>query len=366
MARLSKKKDKSGNWLKRIVIALIAAIAGLLFTKKKVMAPSRSSDEYRLPPVPDVPPAGPEEATPLTEEEQKQLAGQQSEAAGESGNVSGAISRAGEATPNGAGGTGSTGAPPAPISYEAAARGAAEAEAARAEGTEEGRQRADAIDQRMYFGAPPAGEAPVEPASDVESVDNPEAETADAGDERASADQATGDAGAGESASSGGDATGQSASTTSTAAGIRAQSGDTAPDATSEGYDVSDGAEHAGRIPVDHEDPTSVGLDIDVDLEDDEASAPDPTSEGFDTGSGPGGDSPIGGAASAGALTSGEGYVRLSGDERECPEDYPIKGNATSRIYHQPGESSYDATIPEMCFATAEVAESMGFRPRKR
>ncbi len=365
MARLS-KKDKSGTWLKRIVIALIAAVAGLLFTRKKVMAPSGSSDEYRLPPVPDVPPAGPEEATPLTEDEQKRLAGQQSEAAGESGNVSGAISRAGEATPNGAGGAGAADTPPAPISYEAASRGAAEAEAARAEGTEEGRQRADAIDQRMYFGAPPAGEAPVEPASDVESVDNPEAETADAGDERASADQATGDAGAGEPATSGSDATDQTASATTSPAGIRAQSGDTAPDATSEGYDVSDGADHTGRTPIEREDPTDVGLDIDVELEDDEASSPDPTSEGFDTGSGSGDESPIGAAASAGALISGEGYVRLTGDARDCPEDYPIKGNATSRIYHQPGESSYDATIPEMCFATAEIAESMGFRPRKR
>lgn len=43
---------------------------------------------------------------------------------------------------------------PPPISYEAAARGAEEAEAARASGTEEGEQLADAIDQRMYFGGP--------------------------------------------------------------------------------------------------------------------------------------------------------------------------------------------------------------------
>jgi hypothetical protein len=49
-----------------------------------------------------------------------------------------------------------------------------------------------------------------------------------------------------------------------------------------------------------------------------------------------------------------------------CPEDHPIKGNANSRIFHQPGESSYNQTIPELCFATAEDALAAGFRPRAR
>jgi hypothetical protein len=47
---------------------------------------------------------------------------------------------------------------------------------------------------------------------------------------------------------------------------------------------------------------------------------------------------------------------------RECPEAYPIKGNATSRIYHEPGRPSYDRTIPEYCFATVGAAEAAGFR----
>jgi len=49
-----------------------------------------------------------------------------------------------------------------------------------------------------------------------------------------------------------------------------------------------------------------------------------------------------------------------------CPADFPIKGNANSRIYHMPGESSYDSTIPEYCFASEEDARGAGFRPRKR
>jgi hypothetical protein len=43
-----------------------------------------------------------------------------------------------------------------PISYDAAASGGAEADAARATGTEEGEQLADAIDRRMYVGGSPA------------------------------------------------------------------------------------------------------------------------------------------------------------------------------------------------------------------
>jgi hypothetical protein len=49
-----------------------------------------------------------------------------------------------------------------------------------------------------------------------------------------------------------------------------------------------------------------------------------------------------------------------------CPEDHPVKGNANSMIYHLPGQSSYAATNPEVCFTDAAAAESAGFRPRKR
>ncbi|MDQ2654740.1 MAG: hypothetical protein M3Z20_17030 [Chloroflexota bacterium] len=45
-----------------------------------------------------------------------------------------------------------------------------------------------------------------------------------------------------------------------------------------------------------------------------------------------------------------------------CPADYPIKGNRQSLIYHEPGQSSYAATIPEFCFASGEAAEAAGYR----
>ena len=50
----------------------------------------------------------------------------------------------------------------------------------------------------------------------------------------------------------------------------------------------------------------------------------------------------------------------------DCPEGYAVKGNASSRIYHVPGGNSYGRTIPEICFATAEDAETAGFRAAKR
>jgi hypothetical protein len=50
----------------------------------------------------------------------------------------------------------------------------------------------------------------------------------------------------------------------------------------------------------------------------------------------------------------------------ECPSAYPIKGNSKSHIYHLPGGGSYNATIPNICFATEEAAEAAGYRATKR
>jgi NAD(P) transhydrogenase subunit alpha len=46
----------------------------------------------------------------------------------------------------------------------------------------------------------------------------------------------------------------------------------------------------------------------------------------------------------------------------ECPADYPIKGNASSLIYHLPGGPFYERTIPELCFAAEADAEAAGYR----
>jgi len=61
----------------------------------------------------------------------------------------------------------------------------------------------------------------------------------------------------------------------------------------------------------------------------------------------------------------GKDWVNPNGG-RSCPEGFPIKGNASSRIYHLPGESTYEATIPEICFASEEAAVALGYRARRR
>jgi small subunit ribosomal protein S2 len=43
------------------------------------------------------------------------------------------------------------------------------------------------------------------------------------------------------------------------------------------------------------------------------------------------------------------------------PEGFPVKGNADSKLYHEPGGQYYDATIAEVWFATAQDAEKAGF-----
>lgn len=49
----------------------------------------------------------------------------------------------------------------------------------------------------------------------------------------------------------------------------------------------------------------------------------------------------------------------------DCPADKPIKGNASSMIYHEPGSSGYTSTTPEACFATETDAEAAGYRKSK-
>jgi len=57
----------------------------------------------------------------------------------------------------------------------------------------------------------------------------------------------------------------------------------------------------------------------------------------------------------------------IEGDgSHDCPDGYPIKGNASSHIYHLPGEPHYDRTIPNFCFATEEDAAEAGYRPRSK
>jgi hypothetical protein len=68
--------------------------------------------------------------------------------------------------------------------------------------------------------------------------------------------------------------------------------------------------------------------------------------------------------AAAGGDEGPAGAVRAGG--KECPSGYPIKGNASSMIYHVPGSHSYDNTVPEWCFASEEDAQGAGYRAPKR
>jgi endonuclease YncB( thermonuclease family) len=50
---------------------------------------------------------------------------------------------------------------------------------------------------------------------------------------------------------------------------------------------------------------------------------------------------------------------------KSCPSHAPIKGNASSMIYHRPGQRFYKVTVPEKCFRNAASAERAGFRAAK-
>lgn len=69
-------------------------------------------------------------------------------------------------------------------------------------------------------------------------------------------------------------------------------------------------------------------------------------------------------AESAEGITVPTGAVAGDGGQ-DCVEGYPIKGNASSKIYHVAGQSSYERTIPELCFATEEDAIAAGYRASK-
>jgi putative cell wall-binding protein len=49
-----------------------------------------------------------------------------------------------------------------------------------------------------------------------------------------------------------------------------------------------------------------------------------------------------------------------------CPSWAPIKGNASSMIYHVPGGAYYSKTNPEKCFTTESAAQAAGYRKAKR
>jgi hypothetical protein len=61
--------------------------------------------------------------------------------------------------------------------------------------------------------------------------------------------------------------------------------------------------------------------------------------------------------------TTTSGPVAPSGTS--CPSYAPIKGNASSMIYHVPGGAYYTRTNPEACFRTEAAAVAAGYRKSK-
>ena len=52
--------------------------------------------------------------------------------------------------------------------------------------------------------------------------------------------------------------------------------------------------------------------------------------------------------------------------EKDCPDSRAIKGNAQTGIFHVPGGSYYDKTLPERCFSSREEAIKAGYRQSLR
>ncbi len=67
--------------------------------------------------------------------------------------------------------------------------------------------------------------------------------------------------------------------------------------------------------------------------------------------------------ASSKLPTEGQGEDWVAGDgTNNIPEGFPLKGNASSRIYHPRESGSYDVTVAEIYFSSPEAAERAGYR----
>ena len=49
-----------------------------------------------------------------------------------------------------------------------------------------------------------------------------------------------------------------------------------------------------------------------------------------------------------------------------CPDSHPVKGKASSGLYHLPGMVAYGRTNADSCFVDADAAEAAGFTRAKR
>ncbi|MDQ4045305.1 MAG: hypothetical protein M3173_07645 [Chloroflexota bacterium] len=71
-------------------------------------------------------------------------------------------------------------------------------------------------------------------------------------------------------------------------------------------------------------------------------------------------------AAELGQMAETDDDVVMGDGSLDCPDEFPVKGNGRSGIYHWPGASAYHQTTPTLCFRSPEAAERAGFRAAKR
>ena len=125
---------------------------------------------------------------------------------------------------------------------------------------------------------------------------------------------------------------------------------------------LRDGAEPIeGELP---EETTEVEPDEFIDEAAAETASPDEESVTAETGEGSASDEPESSEPEASETIEHvelpEGGV-LPPEDGSIPEGYPIKGNANSMLYHQPGGRYYEVTIAEVFFDTPEHAEAAGY-----
>jgi hypothetical protein len=60
-----------------------------------------------------------------------------------------------------------------------------------------------------------------------------------------------------------------------------------------------------------------------------------------------------------------DGLTWVEPADGACPVSHPVKANATSGIYHEPGGQFYERTRPERCYVDAAAAEADGYRAAK-
>jgi micrococcal nuclease len=120
-------------------------------------------------------------------------------------------------------------------------------------------------------------------------------------------------------------------------------------------------AEAQATLNADPSDPNGLDADGDGQACETSSSSGESISDTSSPGPSPSASASATASATASAGSSGSGSAPPI-SENSCPPGFTIKGNGDSGIYHVPGGAYYDATNPEVCFATPADAQAAGFR----